>query len=42
MSKRSFDLARTARVSIGGACGAGVIILDRIDRIDRIYLNRPG
>ncbi|MFO8088361.1 MAG: hypothetical protein R6U13_00870, partial [Desulfatiglandaceae bacterium] len=36
MSKRCFDLVRTAGVSVGGACGAGFKILDRIDRIDRI------
>ncbi|MFO8089632.1 MAG: hypothetical protein R6U13_07345 [Desulfatiglandaceae bacterium] len=33
VSKRCFDLARTAGVSVGGACGAGFKILDRIDRM---------
>jgi hypothetical protein len=35
VSKRCFDLARTAGVSFGGACGAGVKILDRIDKLDK-------
>ncbi|MFO8089656.1 MAG: hypothetical protein R6U13_07470 [Desulfatiglandaceae bacterium] len=35
MSKRCFDLARTAGVSFGGACGVGFKILDRTDKLDK-------
>jgi hypothetical protein len=40
VSKRCFDLARTAGVSVGGAFGAGFKIIDRIDRIDRMLASR--
>jgi hypothetical protein len=33
VSKRSFDLARTAGLSVGGAWARGFRILDRIDRM---------